>query len=157
MATCILRAVYPRAHAVGVNLILRVSACGPLSVLMLSCCLVFRSPGAVGARLLSGPSKPTNMDVDEEENMSESTRLPLNEPACNLVPPCMSGPLMCNQCQCFLLRRHESFSAWLFIRIDNNPFYSTFKPLNPSRAWKKHINWALLRSSNTCRCHIFIF
>lgn len=123
------RAVYPRAHGVGGNLI---SAYGPLSMLILSRCLVFCSPGAVGARLLSGPSKPTNMDVDEEENMSESTRLPLNEPACRLVPPCMSGPLMCNQCECFLLGLHESFSALLFIRIENNPLYSTLKPSNPS-------------------------
>lgn len=42
---------------------------------MLSHCLVFCCPGAAGARLLSGQSKPTNMDVDEEENMSESARL----------------------------------------------------------------------------------
>lgn len=34
---------------------------------------VFSSPGAVGARLLSGHSKPIIMDVDEEENMSEWT------------------------------------------------------------------------------------
>lgn len=30
-------------------------------------------PGAAGARLLSGQNKPVTMDVDEEENMSEST------------------------------------------------------------------------------------
>lgn len=34
---------------------------------------VLWSPGAVGARLLSGQNKPVTMDVDEEENMSEST------------------------------------------------------------------------------------
>ena len=33
---------------------------------------VLWSPGAAGARLLSGQNKPVAMDVDEEENMSES-------------------------------------------------------------------------------------
>lgn len=33
---------------------------------------VLSSSGAVGARLLSGLNKPVAMDVDEEENMSES-------------------------------------------------------------------------------------
>lgn len=32
-------------------------------------------PGAAGARLLSGQSKPVAMDVDEEENMSESAQI----------------------------------------------------------------------------------
>lgn len=62
---------FPVRTPQGENLILRVSACVQLSVLM----PLFCSAGAAGARLLSGQSKPTNMDVDEEENMSESTCL----------------------------------------------------------------------------------
>lgn len=76
---------------------LNMFTCVILSVLMQSTFLSSNLPGAAGARLLSGQSKPVAMDVDEEENMSESAQIFL---ICPSVCPCSC---LCGTFKCLLV------------------------------------------------------
>lgn len=94
---------------------------------MLVCCSVcadtlrlsvLRSSGAAGARLLTGQNKPDAMDVDEEENMSESILMFLIGPSifsylyfCSLLSVCLlflsfSFCMLRNQCQVLLFTHY---------------------------------------------------